>query len=281
MKIIKKKTINSKKRNSLWRTLLNNKMAVAGGSLVLFFILIAVLAPLIAPGSPDKFAGKPNLPPSAKFWLGTSHLGKDVFKQTVWGARNSLLVGFGTSFVATFVALLVGMTAGYFRGVVDDMLSLIMNLFLVIPGLPLLIVLSGYLKPGTTTVIFVLALTGWAFAGRHRAGANSDAARKRLCRCCQSQRREQFPDHFPRNPAQHDVHHRRDDDQRRGLWHRRGDGPEFSRPDRYQRSDLGHQPVLGPAGQRSAVRILVDVYPLGSGGGFGHLRPVPDQLRDG
>lgn len=166
MKIIKKKTINSKKRNSLWRTLLNNKMAVAGGSLVLFFILIAVLAPLIAPGSPDKFAGKPNLAPSAKFWLGTSHLGKDVFKQTVWGARNSLLVGFGTSFVATFFALLVGMTAGYFRGVVDDILSLIMNLFLVIPGLPLLIVLSGYLKPGTTTVIFVLALTGWAFAGR-------------------------------------------------------------------------------------------------------------------
>jgi peptide/nickel transport system permease protein len=154
------------KRNSLLATLLRNRMAVAGTALVLFFVLIAVFAPLIAPGAPDKFVGKPNQPPSAKFLLGTTHLGKDVFKQTVWGARNSLLVGFGTSLLATLVALLIGMTAGYFRGIVDDILSLLMNLFLVIPGLPLLIVLSGYLKPGTTTVIFVLSLTGWAFAAR-------------------------------------------------------------------------------------------------------------------
>jgi peptide/nickel transport system permease protein len=141
-------------------------MAVFGAVIVLFFILIAVFAPQIAPGSPDRFAGNPNLPPSAQFPLGTTHLGKDVFKQTVWGARNSLLVGFGTSLLSAFVAIVIGMTAGYFRGRVDDVLSLIMNLFLVIPGLPLLIVLSGYLKPGTTTVIFVLSLTGWAFAAR-------------------------------------------------------------------------------------------------------------------
>lgn len=141
-------------------------MALFGGGLVLFFVLMAVFAPQIAPGSPDRFAGGPNQPPSAEFPLGTTHLGKDVFKQTVWGARSSLLIGFGTSLLSAVVAIAVGMTAGYFRGRVDDILSLIMNLFLVIPGLPLLIVLSGYLRPGTTTVIFVLSLTGWAFAGR-------------------------------------------------------------------------------------------------------------------
>jgi len=155
-----------KKRNSLLRTLFSNRMAVVGTGLVLLFILIAAFAPLIAPGSPQKFAGKPNQSPSDKFLLGTNHLGKDVFKQLVWGARNSLLVGFGTAFLSTLVAILIGMTAGYFRGRVDDVLTLLMNLFLVIPGLPLLIVLSGYLKPGTTTVIFVLSLTGWAFAAR-------------------------------------------------------------------------------------------------------------------
>lgn len=156
----------SPKQRSLLRSLLSNRMAVLGAAIVLFFIVIAVIAPVIAPGSPDRFAGGPNQVPSAQFPLGTTHLGKDVFKQTVWGARNSLLVGFGTSFLSAFVAIIVGMTAGYFRGRVDDILSLIMNLFLVIPGLPLLIVLSGYLKPGTTTIIFVLSLTGWAFAAR-------------------------------------------------------------------------------------------------------------------
>ncbi len=153
-------------KRGLARTLVGNRMAVFGAVLVLFFILVAVFAPLIAPGSPNKFAGKPNQTPSAKFLMGTNHLGKDVFTQTVWGARSSLIVGFGTALLSTLAALLIGMTAGYFRGRVDDALTLVMNLFLVIPGLPLMIVLSGYLKPGTTTVILVLSLTGWAFAAR-------------------------------------------------------------------------------------------------------------------
>ena len=154
------------RRNTLLRTLLGNRMAMLGGGLVLFFIIIAILAPVIAPGSPDKFVGLPNQPPSREFLFGTNHLGKDVFKQTVWGARNSLLVGFGTAFLASFIAIVIGMSAGYFRGRVDDVLTLVMNLFLVIPGLVLLVVLSGYLRPGTITVIFVLSVTGWAFAAR-------------------------------------------------------------------------------------------------------------------
>ncbi len=141
-------------------------MFLGGFGIVLFFSIVAIAASVIAPTPPDRFVGGANLPPSAEFWFGTTALGKDVFSQTVWGARNSLVIGFGTAIVATIAALIVGMTAGYFGGYVDDVLTLIMNIFLVIPGLPLLIVLSGYLDPGTTTVIFVLALTGWAFAAR-------------------------------------------------------------------------------------------------------------------
>ena len=156
----------SKNKNSIWLLLLRNRMFLGGIGIVLFFSMIALLAPVIAPTPPEKFVGGANIAPSAEFWFGTTALGKDVFSQTVWGARNSLIIGFGTAVVATIAALLVGMTAGYFGGTVDDVLTLIMNVFLVIPGLPLLIVLSGYLNPGTTTVIFVLALTGWAFAAR-------------------------------------------------------------------------------------------------------------------
>ncbi len=154
------------KRNVLLRTFLGNRMGLLGSGLVLFFVLVAYFAPDIAENPPNKFVGMPNQPPSDEFWLGTNHLGKDVFAQTVWGARNSLNVGFGTAFLSTAVAVVVGMSAGYFRGKIDEVLSLIMNLFLVIPGLPLLIVLSGYLRPGTQTVIFVLSFSGWAFAAR-------------------------------------------------------------------------------------------------------------------
>lgn len=155
-----------KKRGGLLRQVLGNRMALFGIGLLLFFVLMAILAPVIAPGAPDKFAGKPNQPPSRDFLLGTTHLGKDVFKQTVWGARSSLVVGFGTAFFSTLIAVAVGLSSAYFRGLTDDLLTLVMNLFLVIPGLPLLIILSGYLRPGTSTVIFVLTLTGWAFAAR-------------------------------------------------------------------------------------------------------------------
>jgi peptide/nickel transport system permease protein len=76
------------------------------------------------------------------------------------------VIGFGTAALAMVIATVVGLIAGFYRGLVDDILVLIMNLFLVIPGLPLLIVLSAYLRPSTTTVILALALTGWAFNAR-------------------------------------------------------------------------------------------------------------------
>ena len=148
------------------RTLLSSPKARLGAGIVLFFLLMAVLAPVIAPGDPAAFAGVINAPPSAQHIFGTETQGGDVFSQTVWGARGSLAVGFGTAALATLVAVIVGLTAAFFRGRVDDILTLIMNLFLVIPGLPLLIALSVYLQPTTSTVIFALTFTGWAFVAR-------------------------------------------------------------------------------------------------------------------
>ena len=84
----------------------------------------------------------------------------------MWGGRISLAIGFGTAILAITVAILIGMTAGFFGGLVDNLLTLLMNLFLVIPGLPLLILLAAYLAPSTSTVIGTLALTGWAFHAR-------------------------------------------------------------------------------------------------------------------
>ncbi len=109
---------------------------------------------------------RPHQAPSAANILGTEGQGKDVFTMTVWGARISLTVGFGIGLLTTLVGMLIGMSAGYFRGKIDDALSLLMNLFLVIPGLPLLIVIATYLQSGTLTIILALAFTGWAWPAR-------------------------------------------------------------------------------------------------------------------
>ncbi len=153
--------------NAGWlKTLLASPKARIGFAIVMFFVLTSIFAPLIAPGDPSAFVGVPNGAPSAQHLFGTDPQGRDVFSLTVWGGRDSLLVGFGTGLVTTFIATVAGIAAGFFRGRVDDVLTLLMNLFLVLPGLPLLMFLAAYLQPGTFTVIFSLAVTGWAFGAR-------------------------------------------------------------------------------------------------------------------
>lgn len=155
-----------RRRFAALRTLWASPKGRVGLAIVLFFTLVAVFAPVIAPGDPAAYVGTPNMEPGVKYLFGTDPQGRDVFALSVWGARDSLLVGFGTGILTTFVATFIGVVAGYFRGRVDDALTTLINLFLVLPGLPLLIFLSAYLQPGTFTVIFALAITGWAFGAR-------------------------------------------------------------------------------------------------------------------
>ncbi|HEY1012814.1 MAG TPA: ABC transporter permease [Herpetosiphonaceae bacterium] len=148
------------------RGILRNPKAVFGLLILIVFALTAALAPVVAKNSPSKFVGKPHQAPSAKYWFGTQGQGKDVFAQTVWGARTSLTVGFATGLLTTFFGIVIGMTAGYFGGWVDDVLSLFTNVVLIIPGLPLLTILAAFLSPGKGTIILVLSLVGWAWPAR-------------------------------------------------------------------------------------------------------------------
>jgi peptide/nickel transport system permease protein len=134
--------------------------------LLLILVLMAIFAPVIAPGDPATSDSEINSPPSREHILGTDPLGRDEFALMVWGGRITLVIGFGTAALAITIATLVGVIAGYFRGFLDEILMLVTNLFLIIPGLVLLVVLAAYLKPGTGTVILALAFTGWAFHAR-------------------------------------------------------------------------------------------------------------------
>lgn len=156
-----------KAQRFMWlRSFLGNRKAAFGISVLGTFILISLLAPIIAPSDPHAFVGVSHQPPSAEHWMGTSGQGQDVFTQLVWGTRTSLLVGFSAGALITVVGAIVGLTAGYFSGWVDDLLSVIMNVVLIIPPLPLLVTLAAFLRPGPESVIIVLSVVGWAWGAR-------------------------------------------------------------------------------------------------------------------
>ncbi|MBD9701432.1 ABC transporter permease [Streptomyces caniscabiei] len=157
---------SASRRRGLLRRLVDSKKALTGLILLALFALLALLAPVLAPGDPSLINSTGSQTPSAAHWLGTTAKGQDVLALTLWGARSSLFVGFTVGLVATVVAIVVGLASAYFGRVVDDALTLVTNIFLLLPGLPLLIILAAFLPPGTSTVILVLVVTGWAGSAR-------------------------------------------------------------------------------------------------------------------
>jgi peptide/nickel transport system permease protein len=150
-----------------FRTLWSNGKARIGIVLLALFILMALFAPLIAQHSPTSTDFPPYQNPSSANWFGTTGNGQDVFSQVVYGARVSLLVGLVAGAVATFVAVTIGLVAGYRPGAIDEVLSFVTNLALVIPGLPLMIVLAAY-SPNRSiwVIVLVVAFTSWATGAR-------------------------------------------------------------------------------------------------------------------
>jgi len=151
---------------ALWvHAIRRDRKAMIGAFIIAFFVLLAVFGPLLVV-DPGALVGIPLQPPSAAHWLGTTGQGQDVLAQLVVGTRTSLTIGFVVGLVVVLVGALVGVTAGYFGGRVDALLSLLFNVFLVIPGLPLAIVIAAYLPSGPLTLGLVLVVTGWAWNAR-------------------------------------------------------------------------------------------------------------------
>jgi peptide/nickel transport system permease protein len=139
-----------------------------GFGILAFFIVVALIGPLLVPGDPNTSTPFGNLPPSPQHLLGTTTIGQDIFRQLVDGTRLSLLIGFTCGLLTTLVAIIIGVTGGYFGGWIDEFLSMITNVFLVIPQLPLIIVLAALVPSGRGpgTVIIVITITGWAWGAR-------------------------------------------------------------------------------------------------------------------
>jgi len=140
--------------------------AAVGLGLLVFFVLIAVISPWIAPYSSTVASGSVYAPPSAHHWLGTDDGGIDVLSLVLIGGRISLIVGAAATAVAMGVGGLVGVLSGYFGGWVDMLLMRITDYFLVVPDLVLMIVVATLWGPSLSHVILVIGLLLWTSTAR-------------------------------------------------------------------------------------------------------------------
>jgi peptide/nickel transport system permease protein len=142
--------------------------AKIGAAIFGLFILIAIIGPAIAPYDPSATTAQTQaIAPNIHHLLGTTSTGQDVLSQLLVGMRSTVVLGLMTGVIATTLAVLVGVTAGFLGGAADEGLSLFANVVLVLPALPLLIVVLGYLRTGSLLpVAIVLSALGWAWGAR-------------------------------------------------------------------------------------------------------------------
>ena len=153
--------------SDLWRSVAHNRKALVGLGLLLFFVVLAAFPGQIAPDDPRAKIYPRGLGPSWHHLFGTTAYGEDVFSQLVFGTRQSILIAFAVGGLATLIAVLVGVSAGYLGGTTDGVLSLITDVILVIPIFPLIIVIAAYERnSGFLTLVVVLGVLGWSYGAR-------------------------------------------------------------------------------------------------------------------
>src|SRR5881397_2186681 len=147
--------------------LLHDKLAVAGLIIILVFIFVSIAAPLLVGSYPSQFERTTALqPPSSAHPFGTDWQGFDVLKLVVYGGRVSILIGFISSIVAMLLGTSVGLVAGYYGRVTDQLLSRATDFFLVIPWLPFVLILVAILGSSLATIIFAIAIVSWPTTAR-------------------------------------------------------------------------------------------------------------------
>ena len=149
-----------------------NRIALFGLVLIAVIVGAALFAPWLAPYSPNEqffegltLEGAP-LPPNAEFWLGTDQLGRDLLSRLIYGARTSLVVGVLANGVAVLLGTVLGVTAGYVRGVVGSVIMRFTDLMMAFPALLLAIALAAIFQPSLLIVALVIAMVNWVQIAR-------------------------------------------------------------------------------------------------------------------
>jgi peptide/nickel transport system permease protein len=160
-----------KPTNRVLKKFLGNKSALIGAVIVIFFVLIALLAPWLAPFDPIKadFMAVRKAP-SALHWLGTDELGRDLLSRLIWGARTSLLAGCISVMIAILIGVPLGLIAGYWQGIWDGVISRFIEALLACPFLILAIALGAFLGPSLGNAMIAIGLSAMPIFARLTRG---------------------------------------------------------------------------------------------------------------
>lgn len=149
------------------RNLMRNPLAMIGLLIIIALLLVAALAPLIAPYSPiASDLGARLQPPSAAHWMGTDELGRDILSRIIYGSRITLFIVLLVAVISAPIGLLIGTVAGYFGGWVDRILMGITDIFLSMPRLILALAFVAALGPGIENAVIAIAITAWPVYAR-------------------------------------------------------------------------------------------------------------------
>ncbi|MFZ5814962.1 MAG: oligopeptide ABC transporter permease [Bacillota bacterium] len=145
-----------------WRRLRKNRRAMLGLYVLLVLALASAFAPQLSPHDRDR----PDMrmaerPPSQEHWLGTDELGRDVFTRLMYGGRISLTVGLVAVSIYMVIGILLGSIAGYYGGLVDNLIMRVTDVVMVIPFFPLALTMAAVLKPSVYNTMIIIGLLGW------------------------------------------------------------------------------------------------------------------------
>lgn len=154
-------------RSRAWRRFKANGMAVIAGAFIILLCLMAIFAETIVPHDPlEIYSGKRGVGPSSEHLMGFDHVGRDLFSRVIYGSRVALIVGLGASSIAVIIGVMVGVTAGYFSGWPDSLLSRLTDTLMAFPIIALLILLASIVGPSLVTTVVVIGVTSWAIYAR-------------------------------------------------------------------------------------------------------------------
>ncbi len=144
----------AKKWSTFFKKLKRNRIAVVGGAIVLFYIVIAILAPMIAPFDPLEIdLGKKLLSPSGEHWMGTDDKGRDITSRLLYGARLSLIIGFVSVCIGATIGIILGLVSGYYGKWIDTVIMRIIDVLLAFPGILLALAIISALGPSLVNVM--------------------------------------------------------------------------------------------------------------------------------
>jgi peptide/nickel transport system permease protein len=153
------------------RAVFKHRLSRAGIVIIVLFCLIAIIAPLIAPYSPvdqDLYNVLSN--PTRAHWLGTDNVGRDLLSRIIYGTRVSMAVALFSTLIATVIGVLLGLVAGFRGGLADMVIMRIVDVFMCLPWLVIVLVLSAALGPGLINIVIAISISGWTGFARIMRG---------------------------------------------------------------------------------------------------------------